>query len=72
MVNLKECIESMDDRGLASQGTAELQLLMGMVDTLKDPLGTLRAGRQRRKHRGRRWSERIGGHEERETPRLRP
>lgn len=43
MVYLKEGIESMDDRGLASRGTAELQLLMGMVDTFKDPLGTLRA-----------------------------
>ena len=41
MVDLEEGIEGMDDRGLARGGTAELQL-MGMVDTLKDPLGTLR------------------------------
>jgi hypothetical protein len=43
VINLEEGIESMDNGGLASRGTAELQLLMGVVNTLKDPLGTLRA-----------------------------
>lgn len=42
VIHLEKGIESMDNGGLASRGTAELEL-MGVVDTLKDPLGTLRA-----------------------------
>ena len=42
MIDLEEGIECVDNRGLASRGSAELQLVR-LVDTFKDPLGTLRA-----------------------------